>query len=267
MSDASPPFKTLLVERAGEVERLTLNRPARMNSVTMTMVTELNAYFSSLVSRPDVRVVTMTGAGRGFCAGMDIFETLEPDGLLRNAFEDRGEPGLDGVIKAIRRAPQPVIALVNGPAVGAGLIFALAADLRLAAPTALFKTGFVKLGASGCELGVSYLLPRVISTGAAAEMIFTGRAVAAERALALGLVSEVAPAGGLEALGAAYAAEMLEASPLGLRRTKETFHLCLDINSLDGVMAAEYATQIRLAGADHRERLAAFRATHGKSGG
>jgi enoyl-CoA hydratase/carnithine racemase len=260
MTDDEPEFSCLQLARDGAVDWLTLSRPHRLNAITGTMVSELNAYFQGLPERPQTRVVILQGAGRGFCAGMDIFESLEGDGLLQSAFEDRGTPGLEDLVKRMRACPQPIIALVNGPAAGAGLILALAADLRILSTTAVFKTAFIKLGASGCELGVSYLLPRIVGAGPAAEMIYSGRAIDAARASAMGLGSEVVPPEGLREAGAALAADLLEASPLGLRRTKETLNLCLDLASLDAVMAVEHRTQLRLAGPDHRSRLAAFAA-------
>jgi len=265
MTDADPGFSCLQVEQDGEIEWLTLNRPHRLNALTATMVAELNAYFRGLSERPQTRVVILQGKGRGFCAGMDIFESLEGDGLLQTAFEDRGEPGLEDLVKRMRACPQPVIALVNGPAAGAGLILALAADLRILSETALFKTAFIKLGASGCELGVSYLLPRIVGAGPATEMIYSGRPVDAVRASAIGLGSQVVPPGALREAGAALARDLLEASPVGLRRTKETLNLCLDLASLDAVMAVEHRTQLRLAGPEHRSRLREFAASKARN--
>jgi enoyl-CoA hydratase/carnithine racemase len=260
MTDDEPEFSCLQLVRDGAVDWLTLNRPHRLNAMTATMASELNAYFHGLSERLETRVVILRGAGRGFCAGMDIFESLGGDGLLQSAFEDKGAPGLEDVVKRMRTCPQPIIALVNGPAAGAGLILALAADLRILSTTAVFKTAFIKLGASGCELGVSYLLPRIVGAGPAAEMIYSGRAIDAVRASAMGLGSEVVAPDGLRDAGVALAADLLEASPLGLRRTKETLNLCLDLASLDAVMAIEHRTQLRLAGPEHRNRLAALAA-------
>jgi enoyl-CoA hydratase/carnithine racemase len=163
------------------------------------------------------------------------------------------------VMLAMRRCPQPIVALVQGAASGGGFALALAADLRLATPDARMNVAFIRIGLSGCDVGVSYFLPRMVGSSVAAELMLTGRFLTAQRALALGLVSAVAPMAELKREADALVADMLRASPLGLRLTKDALGLSLDAGGMEAVIAMEDRNQVLCAVTDDfREAKAAF---------
>lgn len=252
-----PSYTAIIVERRDAADWVTLNRPDRLNALDHAMVDDLLHYFGSAGEDPARRVIVLRGAGRAFCAGVDIKETT----IARQT--DAGaalteQRRFSDVIRRMRRCPQPVIALVHGPASGGGFSLALAADVRLAGESARMNAAFIRIGFSGSDMGSSYFLPRLIGLSVASELLLTGRFVDAERALRIGLVSEVVPDARLEAAGQALVDDMLATSPLGLRLTKEA----LDANvnaSLDGAIALEDRNQILCAmSGDVREGLQAF---------
>lgn len=246
------PGQQLLVERRGPVEWITLNRPGQLNAITNAMAHELADCFVRLSDDTSVRVVVLRGAGRAFCAGLDIKETLAGGGRS-------GISRLSELVINIGRCPQPVIALVHGAACGGGFAFALAADVRIAGETARMNDAFIKLGVSGCELGLSYYLPRHVGTSVAAELMYTGRFINAQRALQVGLVSAVVPDQELEQAAGQLAEEMLRTAPLALRKTKETFRALLDVHDVATVIERERATQLEcMEGPDFNEGLRAF---------
>lgn len=252
-------YRTLIVERRGSVDWLTLNRPQSLNAINLNMVEELNDYFGRLYHDRDCRVVVMRGAGAAFCAGLDIKERRNDAAAtpFGGGFGFQGY--LAGVYIKMRRCPQPILALVQGAACGGGFAFALACDIRIAGETARMNAAFIKLGLSSCDMGVSYFLPRLVGGSVASELMLTGRFIHAPRALATGLVSEVVPDAQLEAAAQPYLDEMLAASPMGLRMTKEGLNLGIDANSLEAAMAIENRNQVMCAGhPDFAEGLAAF---------
>jgi enoyl-CoA hydratase/carnithine racemase len=241
-------YSTITIEKRGQVDWLTLNRPEAMNAISLDMVDDLNAYFGALYNDQSVRIVVMRGAGRAFCAGLDIRQ--------HSGANDRPTPfgggfGFQGYLADVyikmRRCPQPIISLVHGPACGGGFAFALASDIRIAGESARMNAAFIKLGLSSCDMGVSYFLPRLVGGSIAAELMMTGRFIHAPRALATGLVSEVVPDDQLEATGQTYVDDMLAASPMGLRMTKEGLAMAIDGNSLESVMAIENRNQVMTA--------------------
>jgi len=229
--------KTLTIENRGPVQWVTLNRPEQLNAITGDMAEELAAYFEGLIRNTSVRVVVLRGAGRGFCAGLDMKARLAGEGSPEKTAR------LPDIIKAMRTCPQPIIALVHGPACGGGFAFALASDIRLAGQSARMNDAFIKIGLSGCELGLSYFLPRQVGASVAAELMYTGRFISAERALRTGLVSEVVADEDLEDAAQDIIGEMLQASPMGLRKTKETLTRCLNIDDVHAVIDIEQAVQ------------------------
>jgi enoyl-CoA hydratase len=252
-------YKTIKVDREGAIDWLTLNRPERLNAITGTMVQELWEYFRSLEQDYSRRVVIMRGAGSGFCAGLDIKARTDPAEELPKPSSKGPSASLSAIVKLMRHCPQPIIALVHGPACGGGFSLALAADVRIAGASARMNDAFIKLGISGCELGLSYFLPRIVGLSVTSELMLTGRFIDAKRALAVGLVSDVAEDGQLEQVGRALAAEMLRATPLGLRKTKETLNLALKLNELDAVLDLEEHTQLGcMEGGDFEEAMKAF---------
>lgn len=254
-------FRTLAVETRDDVEILSLNRPDALNAVSPAVAEHLALYFTSLREREAVRVVLLRGEGRAFCAGAelgsDAFAEPGPGRARRQLAMQRL---YSGIIRAMRACPQPVIALLHGPACGAGFSLALAADVRIAAPDARLNAAYLRVGLGGCDMGSGYLLPRLVGVSVASELLMTGRFIGAERALAVGLVSEIVPAADLLPAGLRLAADMLRASPLGLRLTKETLNAAVDAPSLDAALTLEDRQQVLLLETDdHREAVAAFR--------
>jgi enoyl-CoA hydratase/carnithine racemase len=252
-------YSTIMIEQQGAIDWLTLNRPDRFNAITGTMVRELWDYFSGVEKDYSRRVIVMRGAGKGFCAGLDIKSRSDPSEQLPEPSGDGPSASLSAIIRLMRRCPQPIIALIHGPACGGGLAFALAADVRIAGTSARMNDAFIKLGISGCELGLSYFLPRMVGLSVAAELMFTGRFIEAGRALAVGLVSDVVADDELENAGRSLAGEMLKAAPFGLRKTKETLNLAMKLNELDAVIDLEEHTQLGcMQGGDFEEAMKAF---------
>ncbi|MGQ0279987.1 MULTISPECIES: enoyl-CoA hydratase/isomerase family protein [Sphingopyxis] len=248
----------LLIEARGQIEIATLNRPARLNALSEGLVEELNDYFGGLAARPDVRVVILRGAGRGFCAGLDIQEDRSSDEtpVLRTL---RTQTSIGNIYRKMRACPQPIIALGHGAAAGGGLSLMLAADVRYAAPGFRCNAAYIRIGLGGCDMASSYFLPRLIGASLASEMILTGRFIEAERALSAGLVSEIVAEDELLDRGLALAEEMLATSPWGLRLSKQALNLNIDAQSLDAAMAIEDRQQVILSATeDHKEALAAF---------
>jgi len=251
-------YKTIQVETRGAVNWLTLNRPEALNSINTQMTGELSDYFGGLYHDRDCRIVVMRGAGRAFCAGLDIKATADRDDLpFGGGFGFQGY--LAEVYLKMHRCPQPIIALVHGAAAGGGFAFALAADIRIAGESARMNAAFIRLGLSACDMGVSYFLPRVVGRSVASELMLTGRFINAQRALATGLVSEVVADDQLESAAQPYIEEMLMTSPMGLRLTKEGLNLAVDAPSLDAAMAIENRNQVLCARTeDFAEGLRAF---------
>lgn len=241
----STAYTTITIEKRGDADWLTLNRPNALNAINLKMVEELNDYFGRLFHDRGVRVVVMRGAGKSFCAGLDIKDSAGRD---RASTPFGGGFGFQGYLADVyikmRRCPQPIIATVQGAACGGGFAFALAADVRIAGESARMNAAFIKLGLSACDMGVSYFLPRAVGSSVAAELMLTGRFIHAQRALATGLVSEVVPDAALEKAAEALVAEMLATAPMGLRMTKEGLSFSIDAPSLESAMAIENRNQL-----------------------
>lgn len=170
----------------GRVATLTLNRPEKKNPLTFESYAELRDLFLALPRASDVRAVVLTGAGGNFCSGGDVFEIIEPLTKLPAPELLRFTRMTGELVKAIRRAPQPVIAAVDGVCAGAGAMLALASDLRLGTPSARTAFLFTRVGLAGADMGACGLLPRVIGQGRAAELLFSGRAMTADEGAAWG---------------------------------------------------------------------------------
>lgn len=252
-------YQTIRIEKRGEVDWLTLNRPEKLNTITSEMVGELADYFGKLYHDRSTRIVVMRGAGRAFCAGLDI---TEHDGATQEVPFGGGfgfQGYLSDVYVKMRRCPQPIISLVHGPACGGGFAFVLASDIRIAGESARMNAAFIRLGLSSCDMGVSYFLPRLVGSSVASELMLTGRFILAPRALATGLVSEVVPDDALESAAQAYVDDMLLASPMGLRMTKEGLGFAVDAGSLEAAIAIENRNQLMTAGSPNfREGMKAF---------
>lgn len=258
-------YETLDLRVEDRVAWLTLNRPEALNAMNRELVDELRAFFGELPLRTDVRVIVLRGAGRAFCAGLDLEDPGgDPAGATGGVGASvigglRAQRHISELPMLMRRAPQPIIACVHGAACGGGFALALASDVRIAGESARMNAAFIKIGLSACDIGVSYFLPRLIGYSLASELMLTGRFIEAKRALAAGLVSKVVPDDQLEDEARALAGEMLATSPLGLRMTKECLRMSLDAGSLDEVIAMEDRNQILCAQTeDMKEGVAAF---------
>ena len=225
----------------GGLERLTLNRPARLNALNQPMAEALLAHFEGRRRDTATRVILLCGAGRAFSSGADLKAAGQPDALQDGP---RGDWVLRDLMKAMRACPQPIIALVRGPAAGGGLALALASDIIVASETAAFHSAFINVGLSGAELGASWRLQRTIGVSRAREMLYTGRPLKAAEALTCGLVSAVTPDVELDAYGLALAADMLRAQPDALRLSKRSFDATLDAVSLDAALEIEERAQM-----------------------
>lgn len=256
MTDPAP----LLIERRGDVEWVTLNRPDRLNALDDRLTSDLREYFERLYRRRDCRIVVLRGAGRAFCAGLDLASAQAgrfADGALAQAMDVQRD--IRDIMLAMRRCPQPILALMHGAAAGGGFVLALAADIRIAAPDTRMNAAFIKVGLGGCDVGASYLLPRLIGASPAASILFTGRDLSAERAHALGLLSDIVEREALDDVAEQYVAAMRATAPEALRMTKECFNHSLDAPSFEAALAMEDRNQLLLGNEPaFREGMRAF---------
>ncbi len=229
------------------VALITLDRPKRLNALTLELLEDFRAALDRIESDADCRAVVLTGAGRAFCAGLDLVDSASLLDLSGAGGVQKGmsiQKPFSALVPRLHALPQPVVAAINGPAAGGGLALALGADVRVAARSALFLDAFIELGLSGCELGLSYLLPRLIGMSRAAELILTGRHIDAEEAERIGLVSRIVEDG--EAVPAALKiAERIAAhAPFGSRMTKQVLWTNLDAPCLQSAIELEARTQV-----------------------
>src|ERR1700710_601732 len=234
----------VLVERpAPGVAQVTLNLPERMNSMSFDVMVPLRERLREISDDNEVRAVVLTGAGRGFCSGADQSgergRMPNTAGLTQATVALRAMEVLDDVVLSLRGLHQPVIAAVNGPAIGGGLCLALACDIRVAAEAAFFRAAGINNGLTASELGLSYLLPRAIGSSRAAEMMLTGRDVDAAEAERVGLVSQVLPREDLVAHAVEIGTRIAGWSRPGVELTKRTLWSSLDVSSLQAHMPAE----------------------------
>ncbi|MGD9603475.1 MAG: enoyl-CoA hydratase/isomerase family protein [Gammaproteobacteria bacterium] len=250
-------YQTFTIAKEGPIDWLCLNRPDRLNTITPQMCDELQHYFDALQRDHGVRVVILRGAGRAFCAGYDL---KAADGVSAGPVVGMNfQRQVSEVYVRMRRCPQPIICLAHGAATGGGFAFALASDVRIVSHDVRMNVAMVRIGLTGCDVGISYFLPRAVGQSVAAELMMTGRFIGAQRALALGLVSEVVATDELEAAGRALAEDMLKTSPMGLRLTKEGLRFAVDAPSLEAAVALEDRGQILCASAGFfEEGISAF---------
>lgn len=253
----------VLVDRPrDQVALVTLNRPERMNSMAFDVMVPLKTALDQLNDDNSVRAVVLTGAGRGFSSGADhksAGSVPNVDGLTRPSFALRSMQVLDDVILGLRRLHQPVIAAVNGAAIGGGLCLALACDIRVAGAAAYFRAAGINNGLTASELGLSYLLPRAIGTSRAFELMLTGRDVDAVEAERIGLVSRQVPDDQLLATALDMGERIASFSRPGIELTKRTLWSGLDAGTLEGHMQAEGLGQlyVRLLTSNFEEAVAA----------
>jgi enoyl-CoA hydratase/carnithine racemase len=255
-----PALETLTIASPADgVVLVTLDRPERLNAMTVTMFAELETVARRIGDDRDVRVVILTGAGQAFCAGYDLDDAeglaaLSPLGML-----DRQERAARA-LAAVRAIPVPVIAAVNGAAAGGGMSLTLMADIRLGSPAAKFNAAFVRIGLSAGDLGASWLLPRLIGPSRAAEIAFTGRFVDAAEAQRIGLLNRVTGADDLLDRSLEMAAQISANSPGGIRLSKRALQANMEVSSFAAALELENRGQALLTrGADMSEALDAFR--------
>ena len=254
-------YETISLERENGIAILTLNRPESLNALSFKLIEDLHTAFDELDRDLKSRVLIMAGAGRAFCAGTDLNEDMDkwPEGGGRVQKRYRLQQRVGALSVRMREIPQPVIAAVRGPAAGAGLSLAAAADIRIADQTARFNAAMVTIGASGGDLGTSWLIPRILGPSKAAELLYTGRFVNAEEALSIGLVSQVVPEGDQVEAAKKLAGEIMKNTPLGIRMTKELLNVSLDAPGMRHQIEIENRTQILCALTDDfQETVDAF---------
>ncbi|SDE67208.1 enoyl-CoA hydratase [Rhodococcus tukisamuensis] len=238
----------VLVERPREnVALVTLNRPERMNAMAFDVMVPLKESLESISNDNSVRAVVLTGAGRGFCSGADQSSAGSPphiDGLTRPSIALRAMEILDDVVLAIRRMHQPVIAAVNGAAIGGGFCLSLAADIRLASRDAYFRAAGINNRLTASELGLSYLLPRAIGSSRAFEIMLSGRDIDAAEAERIGLVSRLVDRPNLLDESFTLAERVAAFSRPGVELTKRTLWSSLDASSMAQHMNQEGLGQL-----------------------
>ncbi len=249
-----------------EIAVITLNRPEKLNALSSTLVEELHSTLDAIKADNDCRVVVLTGAGRGFCAGLDLTDPNPPAvsaGLEAPRAGMRWQERIAELTVKLHRLRQPVIAAVNGPAYGGGFALAMAADIRIAARSARLCTQFIKLGIGGCDIGVSYTLPRIIGAGPAFDLILTARTVEADEALRLGLVSRISSDDAVLQDALEIAVTLCGYGKFGLESTKQVLWANLDAGSLENALHVENRSQI-LAGTSGEMRAFAQAFAHRK---
>jgi enoyl-CoA hydratase/carnithine racemase len=241
-----------------------LTRPDRLNAINQDVIEGLHAAVDEFEAAAAIRVVVLTGAGKGFCAGLDLeaghFAMPGTEQMSEVARQLTLQVAIVSILEKIHGSVKPYIAAVNGVAVGGGLALALACDIRIANTAAKFGSVFIKVGASNTDLGISYLLPRIIGAGRSAELLLTGRIIAAEEAERIGLVSRVVGVDDLVATSHEVAGAVASGGAFQLWMTKETMWQNLDAPSLHHATLTENRTQIMASMAgDVDEAIAAFR--------
>lgn len=242
-------------EPAPGVRLLTLDRPERLNAMSGELIKDLHHALDDVALDDSCRVVVLTGAGRAFCAGLDLHDPpvrdasppASPEEAARRRSPQAGmhvQQAIASLVPKLRNLRQPVISAVNGPASGGGFALALASDIRVASTTAKFNAAFVRIGLSGCDIGVSWLLPRLIGAGLSHELLLTGRFVEAAEALRIGLVNRVVDEGEAVESALETAALICANSPMGVWMTKEVAWSQLEIPSLQAGIDLENRTQI-----------------------
>jgi enoyl-CoA hydratase len=249
----------LLVDRpTAHVALVTLNRPDRLNALTDAMFDEFRATLVELGQDEAVRAIVVTGAGRAFCAGLDLDEAARLPAAGAAGFL-RTQNRWGAAITTPAAIPQPVIAAVNGAAAGAGFSLAAACDIRVASPGARFNAAFVRIGLSGGDCGISWTLPRIVGLGVASELLYTGRFVDADEAHRIGLVNRVAD--DVVAAALELAEGIAANSPFGIQLTKSLLHANAEGGSLAAALEVENRSQVLAAQtSDMVEALDAFRA-------
>ena len=251
-------FEDLLYEVKDRVAVITMNRTERLNALTPAMRAGLLQALTAADQDNSVRVIVLTGAGRGFCSGGDVkaMNEARASGSV-NALEDRIAPVRDRVVLAMRNANKPVIAAVNGPAAGAGMNIALACDIRIMSSNASMGQTFARRGLHP-DWGGTYFLPRLIGMAKAAEMIWSGRMVSAEECLELGIVSQLSQPDSLMDDVMTMAGNFTAGPPLAIRLAKRAMYRNIDSSLEEALEFETFAQNVCAATKDAKEGIAAF---------
>jgi enoyl-CoA hydratase len=244
---------TVRIDRpSADVAVITLDRPDQLNAMTFELVDDLHAALDEVDRDNSCRVVVLTGAGRGFCSGLDL-KSIGPSskstGLSGARAGMRSQEHIANLVPHLRRIQQPVIAAINGAAYGGGLALACGCDIRVAAESARMCVQFIKVGIGGCDIGISYTLPRLVGVSRAHDLILTARVLDAVEAERIGLVSRVVPDGaGPDGAVLDAALEIAETlcsySPFGVVMTKQVMWANVDAPNLEAAIHMENRTQI-----------------------
>jgi enoyl-CoA hydratase/carnithine racemase len=257
-------MNTIRVERPrDEVAVITLDRPDRLNAITWEMVDELHATLDEIDRDNTCRVVILTGEGRGFCSGIDLAAgggSSTSEGIASGPRAGmRSQEHIANLVPHMRRIQQPIVAAVNGVAYGGGFALACGADVRVAAESARMCTQFIKVGIGGCDIGVSYTLPRLVGGSRAHELILTARAIDAEEAERIGLVSRVVPDGTVVDAAMEVADTLCSYTPFGVVITKQVLWANVDAPNIEAAIHLENRNQILASTTgDMREAAVAF---------
>ena len=239
---------------------ITLDRPDRLNALTFDVYAELRDFLPRLGVRDEVKVIIVTGAGRGFCSGGDVEDIIgrlvEQDMAQLLAFTRM----TGALIASIRAVPKPVIAAVNGVAAGAGAVIALASDFRLIVPDASIAFLFTKVGLSGADMGAAYLLPRIVGLARATELLMLGDKISADEALRIGLVNKVVPMDSLMDDARALAARLAAGPGFGLAMTKTLLNQELDVDFASAIEAEAQGQAICMQMPSFRAAYESFKA-------
>jgi enoyl-CoA hydratase/carnithine racemase len=240
------------------VATVSFDRPERLNALTFEVYADLRDLLAELPQREQVRVLVLTGGGRGFCSGGDVRDII-------GALQRMGPRELldftrmtGAVVQRMRELPLPIVAAVNGVAAGAGAVIALAADLRVMARSASLAFLFTKVGLAGADMGAAYLLPRLVGLARATELLLLGDSIDAERAAALGLASQVVDDDAIQAAGAELARRLADGPALAYATTKALLSRELDMGLAGAIELEAVAQALLMKSEDHAEFYAAF---------
>ncbi len=251
--------KTFQYELADQVGLLTFTRPKTLNSLTFEVYRDLVNFFEEAGKDPDLKVIVITGEGRGFCSGGDVHEIIGQlfEREMKGVLEFTRMTG--DLVKAIRLLDKPVLAAINGLAAGAGSVIALASDLRVMAESASFRFLFTQVGLTGADMGAGFLLPKIVGLSKATEMLMLGDKVDAATAERFGLANKVVPDGDVVSATMEWARRLAGGPTLALSMTKRMIQNELNMDIVTAVEAEAQAQALMLQGRDHRAFYEAFK--------
>jgi len=257
-------YQTIILEKKENIAIVTLNRPERLNAINLQMRQELSAALEDVDKDDEMRVLVLTGAGRGFCSGGDVGGmaggTERGAGTTGGTEEMRQElpRGVGSIMLKLQKMQKPTIAMVNGVAVGAGFDLALACDLRVGSENARFVNGFIRIGLSPVE-GGTWLYPRVMGLGKALEYLFTGDFMEAKEAERFGVLNRLVPADELEKETMSLARKIANGPPIAMRITKRQVYEGLGVDLETALQMIAASQNIALGSEDHKEGVTAIR--------